>query len=345
MKTLIIQEIILYFTTLTRYFFIFLITHPLDKSLKMLTMREREAVYYARWKPKGLLSHEKEELKARLLIGHILKSQDEYAWSVVGDFFFMKQFESGKNQNHDWLNDSIPLDIFQSSSLRLRHLVNRLFDKITPLIKVSSTARQKEALKIILINLYQANQLNKPVRYSRDKNYYTCDRRYGQLFFKYDRIIPIIDGLERLGYIEQSTFYFDHKKEEGKQTRMWGTETLWSLFREHRIPEFALFIPEQAHRDEIIILRNESKKDIGYRETSQIRRMREDLERYNAFVKRHTISLQLKDSTIVDNRFLVEDIYKNIHKGKVWIKSVGPSLTTIWEGEKIYPYYHSLNII
>jgi hypothetical protein len=87
MKTLIIQEIILYFTTLTRYFFIFLITHPLDKSLKMLTMREREAVYYARWKPKGLLSHEKEELKARLLIGHILKSQDEYAWSVVGDFF------------------------------------------------------------------------------------------------------------------------------------------------------------------------------------------------------------------------------------------------------------------
>ncbi|RZB33809.1 MAG: hypothetical protein SRB2_03645 [Desulfobacteraceae bacterium Eth-SRB2] len=249
----------------------------------------------------------------------------------------MEQFEFGKNQTRDWLNDAMPLDVFQSSSLRLRRLVNRLFDTIIPLIKVSSKSRQKEALKIVLINLYQANQLDKPVRYSRDKNSYTRDRRYGQLFFKYDRIIPIIDGLERLGYIEQSTFYFDHENEEGKQTRMWGTETLWSLFREHRIPQSALFIPEQAQRNEIIILRNESKKDIGYRETRQIRRMREDLERYNAFVSKHIISLQLKDSTIVDNRFLVEDIYKNIHKGSVWIKSVRFCSKNIWEKIKNIP--------
>ena len=249
----------------------------------------------------------------------------------------MKQFELEKIKNHDWLNDAMPLDVFQSSSLRLRHLVNRLFDTITPLITVSSKSRQKEALKIVLINLYQANQLNKPVRYSRDKNSYTRDRRYGQLFFKYDRIIPIINGLERLGYIEQSAFYFDHENEEGKQTRMWGTESLWVLFHEHRLSQSALFIPEQAERDEIIILRNELKKDIGYRETRQIRQMREDLERYNAFVSKHKISLNLKDSTIVDNRFLVEDIYRNIHKGNVWIKSTRLSSINIWEKIKNTP--------
>jgi len=249
----------------------------------------------------------------------------------------MTQSELGKNQNHDWLNDAMPLDVFQSSSLRLRRLVNRLFDTITPLIKVSSKSRQKEALKIVLINLYQANQLNRPVRYSRDKNSYTCDRRYGQLFFKYDRIIPIIDSLERLGYIEQSTFYFDHENEKGKQTRMWGTEKLWSIFREHRFPQSTLFIPEPAQKDEIIILRNKSKKDIGYRETRQTRRMREDLERYNAFVSKHNISLQIKGSTIVDNRFLVEDIYNNIHKGRVWLKSARLNSTNIWKKIKNIP--------
>ncbi|RZB33808.1 MAG: hypothetical protein SRB2_03644 [Desulfobacteraceae bacterium Eth-SRB2] len=36
MKTLVIQEIILYFTTLTRYFFILIITYPLDKSKKVI---------------------------------------------------------------------------------------------------------------------------------------------------------------------------------------------------------------------------------------------------------------------------------------------------------------------
>ena len=118
----------------------------------------------------------------------------------------------------DWLKDAVPMDKALSSSKKLRQLVDALFEEIAPLIKVSSKSRQKEALKTTLMNLICAHQLDKPVRYSRDKNCYTRDRRYGKLYFKYDRLIPIIDTMEGLGYIKQSSFYFDHEKKRRRTT-------------------------------------------------------------------------------------------------------------------------------
>jgi len=222
----------------------------------------------------------------------------------------------------DWLKDAVPMDAALSSSRRLRSLVDALFEEITPLIKVSSKSRQKEALKTTLINLIRADQLDKPVRYSRDKNRYTKDRRYGKLHFKYDRLIPIINELENLGYIEQSSFYFDHEKKEGLQTRMWGTNKLWTLCQEHRLIQSLPIIPELPEDEEIIILRNEDKQDIGYRETPQTRQMREDLERYNDLVDKHEITVRLEGSTVMTNRYMVENLYGNIRSGKIWIKSV-----------------------
>jgi len=225
-------------------------------------------------------------------------------------------------QDTDWLEDATPLDAYRSKSRRLRRLVNWLFALIAPLIRVSSKYRQKEALKTILINLFVARRLDKPVRYSRDRSWYTRDRRYGMLFFKYDRLIPIIDAMEDLGFIKQKEGFFIRDGEHGRQTRMWGTDKLWSLFGEHRLSHPVFFQVEPAGGGEGVILRNELKQDIGYRETRQTRRMRDDLKRYNALVRRHKITLRLTGSTIVDNRFLVDDLYRLVQRGKVWIKGV-----------------------
>ena len=232
----------------------------------------------------------------------------------------MKNLDYNKK---DWLKDAVPMDKALSSSKKLRQLVDALFEEIAPLIKVSSKSRQKEALKTTLMNLIRAHQLDKPVRYSRDKNRYTRDRRYGKLYFKYDRLIPIIDALEGLGYIEQSSFYFDHeKKGEGLQTRMWGTDKLWSLCQEYRLLQAFPLVPELPEDEEIIILRDEDGKEIGYRETKQTRQMREDLKNYNNFIDKHRITVRLDGVTVVDNRFLVEKLYGNIKNGKIWIESV-----------------------
>jgi hypothetical protein len=232
----------------------------------------------------------------------------------------MKNLDYNKK---DWLKDAVPMDKALSSSKKLRQLVDTLFEEIKTLIKVSSKSRQKEALKTTLMNLIRAHQLNKPVRYSRDKNHYTRDRRYGKLFFKYDRLIPIIDALESLGYIEQSSFYFDHeKKGEGLQTRMWSTDKLWPLSQDYRVFQSFPLVLELPEDEEIIILRKEDGQEIGYRETKQTRQMREDLENYNNFIDKHRITVRLNGLTVVDNRFLVENLYGNIWNNKIWIKSV-----------------------
>ena len=184
-------------------------------------------------------------------------------------------------QDNDFLEDAIALNPYRSKDRRLRAMNNCLFDEITPLIKVSSKHRQKEALKTVLINLYQAREVGKPVRYSRDKSRYTRDRRYGMLYFKYHRLIPIIDALETLGYIEQREGFYYHDDEQGKQTRMWGTDRLWSLFQEHRLSQPVFFRCEPDGGGESVILRNDKKDDIGYRETTETRRMRVDLNHYN----------------------------------------------------------------
>ena len=95
--------------------------------------------------------------------------------------------------------------------------------------------RSKEALKTVLLNLELARRLNVPVRYARNKNWYSHDARYGKLHFKYGRLIPIIDGLEVLGYVQQKTGIFNQDKGFGRQSRMWGTDRLWRLFDKHEL--------------------------------------------------------------------------------------------------------------
>jgi hypothetical protein len=221
-----------------------------------------------------------------------------------------------------WLEDAICLEVHRSKSSRLRRLVDYLFDEITPLIKVSSKSRQKTVLKTILLSLYQAREVNKPVRYSRNKNHYTRNRRYGQLFFKFDRIIPIIDALEHLDYVEQKSGFYIQDQEDGRQTRMWGTDNLWRLFTDFGLHQPVFFKPDAPGGDEEVILRNDKKQHVAYSDNPTIQQMRRDLKRYNDFIRKHKVTLRLDGDVVVDYRFLVNDVFQNIRKGNVWIKSV-----------------------
>ncbi len=222
----------------------------------------------------------------------------------------------------DWLADAVKMRPMESSSSRLDALVDAVFEEISTLVKVSSRPRQMEALKTVLLNLIHAHHFDKPVRYSRDKNRYTRDRRYGQLHYTYDRLIPIIDALERLGYIEQSSHYNDPESDKhGLQTRMWGTDRLWEGIREYGLTHPFGPAPRPTEEKDVIVLRNKDKQDVGYRETRQTRQMRDDLERYNDSLRKHCISVKLTGDDIVDNRWLVEDLFESIGRGKVWIRS------------------------
>lgn len=244
-----------------------------------------------------------------------------------------------------WLIDALPLDVYGSKSKRLRHLVNEIYAEISQQIKISSPARTKEAIKTVLINLWNAAYHQKPVRYSRDRSAYKSARRYGQLFFKYDRLLPVIDTMENLGYLNQKPGFRVFDKEFGFQTRMWASEQLVQRFETAGLCQYGFF--NEIQPDEPIILKDDKKKKIQYIDTPGISRRRKQLKQYNDFINNSKITVVLNSEVLVSIRFLVLFLYQYVTKGTVRINSVNliqPNTPTQYSIQNYinnnYIYYH-----
>jgi len=249
----------------------------------------------------------------------------------------------------NWLEHAIPLDVYASASPRLKTLTNKIFSQISKSIKISNRSRTKDALKTIITNLWIGKQMDAPIHYSRNKNKWVRDSRYGKLFFTYKRFIPVIDALEDLGYIQQKTGIYNRDKHFGRETRMWGTYTLW-----HNFTMFGLYTQEfinNPQQEELVILKDKRKpkppkqknkpkpKKIGYIETKQTQKWREELERYNDFADKHKVSVEIDGSKIVDNRFILQYLFSNIINNKITVQVVilNNNITT----HKKYPLLES----
>jgi len=214
------------------------------------------------------------------------------------------------------------MDVYNSTSNSIRTLVNSLFDEIVDKtgLKFKSLQRVKQALKAVLINLWLSNLLGMPVRYSRDKSAYSHNRRYGKLYFKYHTLLPVIDALLSLGYIEEKkgrSTYEDKKK--GYQTRIWPTPALIGLFIDHQLILPNFFLKPEA--EELIIKKDKSKKLVGYREDKNTNQMRDDLEYYNEFVKEHHITVTLHSKVLTNNDFLI-NLFKNIITNRITVEQI-----------------------
>lgn len=242
----------------------------------------------------------------------------------------------------NWIENALSINVYASKSKRLRGLVDRIYDEVAMAIKVSNMSKIKDAIKTVLINLWFARFMGKPVKYSRDKSAYSRHRRYGQLFFKYDRMIPVIDALEHLGYIEQRHGFYVPDKGYGRQSRIWATPMLWQHFYTHRLGEPNFFQVRQP--EEVIILRNNSryKKEIGYPNTPDIIQQRMELEKYNGFLNEHEITVNLDSMVKINYRFLVETLYHSIVNNSINIQSINLS-TTVFNPTR--PYIQLFNPI
>jgi hypothetical protein len=98
--------------------------------------------------------------------------------------------EDEKLPEADWLKDALSLNVYWSDSPEFRGIVDKILDEVSGVPKISSLKRSRDALKTILLNLWVSYLMGAPVRYSRRKNSYVRDSRYGQLFMKFDRLIP-----------------------------------------------------------------------------------------------------------------------------------------------------------
>lgn len=105
-----------------------------------------------------------------------------------------KLTESKLYDDANWLEDALPLSVFTSTCPKIRSLVSELFDEVSATLPIQNEHRIKDAIKTIVLNLWRARWMDMPVRYSRKKSHYTRHQRYGQLHFKYRRLVQILVG-------------------------------------------------------------------------------------------------------------------------------------------------------
>jgi hypothetical protein len=226
--------------------------------------------------------------------------EDTSAWFI----------EVEREPTGQWLENALLLNPYLSDSEAVRNLVNAIMEDVSRVITISSHRRSYDALKAILLTLWVSHLVGTPVRYSRRKNDYVRDARYGQVYFKFDRIIPLIDALGSRGFIKQRLGWSDDRSGIGRQTRMWGTRKLWNRFRRFGIEDYAAVLPPEPV--ELIVLRDEEKREVAYRDTPAIRKQREQLQAYNDFVKRHSITVDLPATCEVSNEFLAGWLLNNL---------------------------------
>jgi hypothetical protein len=144
------------------------------------------------------------------------------------------------------LNNSGLFDVHRWSEYpEVNSVVNVIFNEIkeyrqSKKIRIRNAEKVKKHLKVTIIDLWVANKLAlNPYRaISKNKtNYKPQVSRYRKIFLKYDYLIPVINDLEKLGYLEQSIGYQDRLTGKSKMTRIKATE---KLINKILLPEYGV---------------------------------------------------------------------------------------------------------
>lgn len=251
---------------------------------------------------------------------------------------FLYPFETGRpiivpemarpERGSRWYRKSFQLNVRHGKSYRLQKLLDFMMKELATVVPMSSPRRTRLVLETAMLNLLESWIADLPVNYSRNKNTYTERCMTNEGFFTYARVIPVINGLKRLGYIHERGGIRFSDSDYNKETRMWGTPKLWATFEYFSL--INLKFASLKKPEEVIILRNKEGNDVRFRQTNLTRRMTEDLEQYNDFIDGFKISVSLNETVEVDDEFLTEYLYRNLTNSHI-------SLTTV--------QYHDQSVI
>ena len=230
-----------------------------------------------------------------------------------------------------WLEHALPFDVWIGSDRRtVKDARDYIFKEIGEDKKcirrnVTSKYRDREALLIILINLWIGFFVGRPIRISMDANLYSRNQRYGKLWFQYSRMRRLLEKLERHGYIEKKRGF---KDKYGRQTRIWATVKLIRIF----VDEYKFRPIGDIHYtqpDNLIQLRNEYKKKNSNNKTVKVSEhvefdptdatelMQANLQLLNNLARAKKITVRLDESDEINLEELTVNILSDLIKGKI----------------------------
>ena len=201
------------------------------------------------------------------------------------------------------LENARPLNIQQwSNHQEVDYAVDTIFDEIMGLGEIQRVhERLKDCLKVVLLDLF-ACHLSDPkqfIRFSRDTNSYRTDQ-YNLLQIKPERLRNIVDSLEKLGYLTLKIGYQTNSKgspsRKARQSRMRATSKLTQHFASFNVSAPMLI---KHPKSETILLKDSSKKLIGFTDTPDTQKWREALKSINGLLSKTLINLYMSDDELM----------------------------------------------
>ena len=186
-------------------------------------------------------------------------------------------------------NHSRPLDVHRWSNFpEVNTFIDKLYDN--NIKNVSENAKiQKKHLKLVLLDLFIAwtddPELNIGVHmhesaYSDGTIFSKGKSRYNELNIKVTTI-KVVHRLRDLSFIGFKQGYEGSAQYAPRVSRIWSKDKLIKLFKE---VTFSYFDINYSKDREVVILRNDDKKDIDYDDSKPIQEMRDLLRDYNALL-------------------------------------------------------------
>ena len=233
----------------------------------------------------------------------------------------------GADPTNHWLEDAIPFNAaLIKAEPKIMVIVENLFPAIIKFIidhrKIkkpytpNNKSRIKYTCKAVLFNLYLAYLLGSPIRYARNASQYGRAKRYGQLFFKYDRLIPIIAAFEHLGLIQHRMGWYDRDKQLGRQSRMWASEKLVAMF--NKVTQgFPCQVFAEEPTEPVVLKdsKENNKKLIDYIDTPATNLIRNNLKYYNDFIADAEIAVASNGDRRVSLYNLKNKLFLSLLKG------------------------------
>ncbi|MEE9122017.1 MAG: hypothetical protein V3U56_12135 [Syntrophobacteria bacterium] len=208
--------------------------------------------------------------------------------------------ESRSKEHGRWLNRAICL---RPNRRTRKHEVVELTECLYDELGLGGYRRAAKvsALNCILSNLYLASWLGLdgvPVMFSRRSTHYSIPRRYRYGFFTRHIILPIIDSLEKAGFVKSVIGCNDL----GKVSRMWATEELLE-----RLQALAVKDIEKLPPPDPIIMKKRVRKGnsfvnepADYKDTAETKAMRQFLRCYNSLMDETTVKIELPPGALKD---------------------------------------------
>lgn len=212
------------------------------------------------------------------------------------------------------LNGASQFDVHTWSEYpEVNPVVNKIFEEIKNLRnsknkRIREEDKVKKHLKVVILDLWVANKLSfNPNRgISKNKKDYQINNRYRKIHLTYDYLIPVINDLSKLGYLEQILGYQFSQTGKRKRTRIKATEKLINLILSPSHYLNAIVSKQglasiicRSGEEETIILRDQDGNNIEYVDTDQTNKMRENLKLFNKKIARTRITLNISDEEFV----------------------------------------------